>query len=73
MTMDISAAFLLEHVTGQTVEAELWDAITEQQLVHWEDDWMPALRDVVDRMKAAGIERSLLPQSRHWDWRSTLR
>lgn len=67
--MDISPAYLLEIATGQPVAAELWDAITEQQLVHWEDEWMPALRDVVERMKASGVERGLLPQSRHWDWR----
>lgn len=69
MNVDKSPAFLVEVATLRPVAAELWDAITEQQLVDWEDDWMPALRDVVERMKAAGIERSLLPQSRHWDWR----
>lgn len=69
MSAEISPAFLFEVATGQAVDAELWDAITEQQLVHWEDEWMPVLDEVVKRMKAAGVERSLLPQSRHWDWR----
>jgi hypothetical protein len=69
VSIDISHAFLLDGATDQPVVAELWDAITEQQLVHWEDHWVPALHNVVERMKAAGIERSLLPQSRHWDWR----
>lgn len=70
MSVEISPAFLVDVATSQPVAAELWDAITEQQLVHWEDEWAPALRDVVNRMKAAGVERSLWPQSRHWDWRS---
>jgi hypothetical protein len=65
----ISPAFLLELATDQAVAAELWDAITEEQLVHWEDEWTPALRDIVERMKTAGVERRLWPQSRHWDWR----
>lgn len=69
MSVDVSPAFLLDAATGNPVAAELWDAITEEQLVHWEDEWMPALHAVVERMKAAGVERSLLPQSRHWDWR----
>lgn len=69
MSLEISTAFLLDVATGQAVSAELWDAITEQQLVHWEDEWAPAQREAVERMKAAGIERGLLPQSRHWDWR----
>ena len=70
MNVDKSSASLVEVATSQPVAAELWDAITEQQLDDWEVDWVPALRDVVERMKAAGVGRSQLPQSRHWDWRS---
>lgn len=69
MSVDISHAFLVDGATGNAVAAEVWDAITDQQLIHWEDDWMPALRDVVERMKGAGVDRNLWPQSRHWDWR----
>lgn len=69
MSVDISTAFLLDIATGDMVEAELWDALTELQLEHWEDVWSPIQREVVERMKAAGIERARLPQSRHWDWR----
>jgi len=69
VSVEISSAFLLDVAAGQAVAAELWDAVTEQQLVHWEDEWMPVQREFVERMKAAGVERALLPQSRHWDWR----
>ena len=69
MSIDISPVFLFEVATAQAVPSELWDAITEQQLVDWEDAWKPALDDAVQRLKAAGIDRSHWPQSRHWDWR----
>ena len=69
MSIETSLVFLIDVATGQAVEAELLDGITEQQLVHWEDEWVPALRDVVERMKAAGMERTKWPQSLHWNWR----
>ncbi len=69
MSIDISPAFLCEPASGQAVPAELWDAITEAQLVHWEDEWTSERQKAVERLKAAGVERSLLPQSRHWNWR----
>lgn len=61
--------FLLETVSGQPVEAELRDAIGEQQLVDWEDQWKAALDAVVQRLRDAGVDRTHWPQSRHWDWR----
>ncbi len=69
MTVDVSPAFLLDVAAGALVEAELWDAITDQQLVHWEDEWTPAQRLINERLKAAGVPRAQLPQSRHWNWR----
>jgi len=69
VSIETSPVFLLDVSSGQPIDAELLDGIAEQQLVHWEDEWMPVLRDAVERMKAAGIERTKWPQSRHWDWR----
>jgi hypothetical protein len=69
VTVEISAAFLVDGATGQAVDAELWDAISDTQLNDWEFKWTPALQEVVARLKAAGVERGLLPQSRHWNWR----
>lgn len=69
MSIETSPVFLLDMSTGRQVEAEFHDGIAEQQLVDWEDEWTPALRDVVERMKAAGVDRTKWPQSRHWDWR----
>ena len=69
MTVDVSPVVLLDVSTNEPVAAELWDLITDQQLVHWEDEWTPAQQKVTERMKADGVPRALLPQSRHWNWR----
>lgn len=72
MSAESSPLFLLDVASGQAVEAELFDGITEQQLADWEDHWKPALDEVVQRLRAAGIERAHWPQSRHWDWRQKI-
>lgn len=69
MSVEISRAYLLDGATAQMVDAQLWDAITEQQLSDWENEWMPALRTAVEGMRAAGLERDQFPQSSHWNWR----
>lgn len=69
MNVEISSAFLLDVATGQALEAELWDAITERQLADWEGEWTPALMQAIQNLNRAGIERRFWPQSRHWDWR----
>jgi len=69
VSVEISRAYLLDGATAQMVDAQLWDAITEQQLSDWENEWMPALRAAVERMHTAGLERDQFPQSSHWNWR----
>ena len=70
MTVIMTPIALLNVESGQAEDAELWDAITEQQLADWEGEWLPELFKSVQKMKRAGVERELWPQSRHWDWRS---
>ena len=41
MTATISPIVLLDVATGKAVPAELLDAITEQQLVDYEGEWLP--------------------------------
>lgn len=68
MSIESSPLFLLDVSSGQPAPAVLFDGIAEQQLADWEDHWKPALDEIVDRLRDAGIERSHWPQSRHWDW-----
>src|SRR6516164_9735889 len=69
MTVTVSSVFLLNVASGQSVAAELWDAITEKQLTDWEGEWLPELFKSLQRLRRAGVERKHWPQSRHWDWR----
>jgi hypothetical protein len=69
MTAAVSLVFLLNVRTGQPEAAELWDAITDQQIADWEAEWGPALLDALQRLHRAGVHRAHWPQSRHWDWR----
>ena len=69
MTITISRVHLLNVERGEPEEAELWDAITEQQLADWEGEWVPELFKAMQRLRRAGVKRRHWPQSRHWDWR----
>lgn len=69
MTVTISPVFLLDVAGGKAVSAELLDAITEQQLVDYEGEWLPEQFKALQQLRRAGVERKHWPQSRHWDWR----
>lgn len=72
MTVSISPIFLLDVEADALIDAELRDAIEEQQLADWEALWRPALDEAIKRLHAEGIPRHQWPQSRHWDWRAKL-
>lgn len=69
MTVTKRPIFLQNVAQGSAEAAELWDAITETQLVDWEGEWMPELFKALQRLRRAGVERRHWPQSRHWNWR----
>ncbi len=72
MSVTVSPIYLLDVSSNSPVEAELRDAIEEQQLADWEALWMPALIDAIKRLHAAGVPRNKWPQSWHWNWRDKL-
>ena len=65
----VSIVHLFNVARGKPEPAELWDAITEQQLADWEGEWVPELLKAGQRLRRAGVKREHWPQSRHWDWR----
>ena len=69
MTVAATEVHLLDVARGEPVAAELLDAITEEQMADWEGEWVPELLRAMQRLRRAGVERRLWPQSRHWDWR----
>lgn len=73
MTVMVSP-ITLWNVEGRAPEVgELLDAITEQQLIDWEGEWLPELFKAIQRQKRAGVERRHWPQSSHWNWREKTR
>ena len=69
MTLEVTEVHLFNVARGEAEVAELWHAITEQQLADWEGEWVPELFRAMQRLRRAGVERTHWPQSRHWDWR----
>ena len=70
MTVISSPIFLFDVERGTAESAELLDAITEAQLTDWEGEWRPEFFKAMQRLRRAGVERRLWPQSRHWNWRN---
>lgn len=73
MTVSISEIHLFNVERNELESAELWDAITEQQLTDWEAEWMPELFRALQRLNQEGVERQYWPQSRYWNWREKLK
>ena len=72
MTVTVSPIFLLDVANNAAIEAELRDAIEEQQLADWEALWRPLIDEKLRELRAQGIPRQQWPQSAHWDWRAKI-
>lgn len=68
MTAQISVIYLRKVASGDAVEAELWDAIEEVQLVDWQLHWLPAVVEKIRALQSAGVSMSEWPESWHWIW-----
>jgi GNAT superfamily N-acetyltransferase len=68
MTVEVSTIYLLDVATGDSVEAELRDAIEQAQLDDWQTKWQPALLAVLQELARKGVPMSQWPQSWHWNW-----
>ena len=69
MKIPVDEIHLFNVALDEPEAAELWHAITEQQLADWEGEWVPELFKAIQRLRRSGVERRHWPQSRHWDWR----
>jgi hypothetical protein len=68
MTVEVSTIYLLDVTTGDSIEAELRDAIEQAQLDDWQTTWQPALLAVLQDLARKGVPMSQWPQSWHWNW-----
>ncbi len=69
LTPNRKAITLFQPETTQSVKAELWDMITEKNLIDWENKWNPERDRILEKLKELGEK---LPQSSHWSWRKKL-
>ena len=60
--MEKSVAYLEKRI-GESVEAELWDDITENHIELWRSGWSPMIEEAKKK-----IPRERWPQDLHWDW-----
>ncbi|MCY4230926.1 MAG: hypothetical protein OXF26_08660 [Alphaproteobacteria bacterium] len=58
MTAEATEVHLLDVASGEPVTAELWDAITEEQLADWEGEWVPELFRAMQRLRRAAVALS---------------
>jgi hypothetical protein len=65
---DVSTIYLLDVASGDSVEAELRDAIEQAQLNDWQTKWQPALFAVLQELARKGVPPVKWPQSWHWNW-----
>lgn len=69
MTVSVSPVMLVAGGSGNPEAAELWDAITDEQVQHWENNWQPELLQALTRLNRSGVPVHKWTQSNHWDWR----
>ena len=69
MTVEVSTIYLFNVARDEPETAQLLDAITERQLADWENEWVPALRNAMERPARTGADPRHRPQSGHWNWR----
>jgi len=68
MTVTISPVVLRKVATNEAIDAELRDAIEQQQLFDWVLHWQPALYERLKALAAARVSPDNWPQSAHWNW-----
>lgn len=68
MTVEVSTIYLLDVATGDSIEAELRDAIEQAQIDDWQSNWQSSLLAVLQDLARKGVPMSQWPQSWHWNW-----
>lgn len=63
--MNESLVYLKEPLSGDLVEASLYDEVTDEHLRLWEDGWVPEMRT-----HRATRSPTDTPEDSHWNWRN---
>jgi hypothetical protein len=67
--VDCSTIYLQRIDDQQFVEASICDEITDTDLKRWEETWVPAMLEAVERNIRENLPREKWPQDLHWNWR----
>ena len=66
--MEVANIYLERVASGDLVEAQLFDGISDVHLTLWQTTWLPAMAEAVQRLERAGVPKAKWPQDLHWDW-----
>lgn len=69
MSRNVSSISLISVAENEPVDAELYDSITEDELLDWQASWLPSLAEGMQKLNQKGVLRANWPQSAHWNWR----
>jgi hypothetical protein len=59
---------LLDHQSGEFVEAELFDEVTMDHFLETQREWRPVVTEAALYLAKAGAKPILVPRHFHWDW-----
>lgn len=59
---------LLDHKSGEFVEAELFDEVTVDHFIEAQREWRPVVTEAALQLAKAGAQPILVPRHFHWDW-----
>lgn len=62
------ATEIIDHATGEPVQAELFDEVTIEHFLETKALWRPLVLDAARRLRSQGAEARLIPGHFHWDW-----
>jgi hypothetical protein len=60
--------YLQRRNTGEAVEAELWDDISDEHIKLWQDGWLPLIQQAQQNLDKNKVPKEKWPQDLHWKW-----
>ena len=66
--MERSLVNLQRRKTGEPVEAELWDDISDEHIEQWRTRWLPLIEQAKEILAANKVPKQKWPQDLHWKW-----
>jgi len=72
MNRPVHSIKILNKLTNQWVPASIYEGFMEHNIEHYEEKWVPVLRDITWRVKVGLKPVALRQEDSHWNWRSKL-